>query len=123
MNLKTFVLEEIYINRIGELTDRERIERECPSFLEGYDQHPAAFPRRNGNRLLPDAADPGIAANLDFLQSFVVVDVLGILAQVKDDLGIAIGQESVQVMEGGESVIVDQILDELVQGKRRFVDF
>jgi hypothetical protein len=52
---------------------------------------------------------------LDFLQCFVVVDGVGILGQVQDDLGIAI-------VQGGKDVVIDQILNVLAQGKRRLVD-
>jgi len=52
---------------------------------------------------------------LDFLQCFVVVDGVGILGQVQDDLGIAI-------VQGGKDVVIDQILSALAQGKRRLVD-
>ncbi len=67
----------------------------------------------------PDAAHPGVAARLNLLQGFVVVNGLGTLGQVDDDLGISVGQEPVEVVGRSQAIEIDEILDELLQRKNR----
>jgi hypothetical protein len=99
------VLEKIYI-----------------SPFEGNHQHPAASARRDRDRPGADAADPGVTAGLNFLEGFVVINVLATFRQVDNDLGFAIGQEPIEVVEGIDPLEVNKVLDEPVQRKRGFVD-
>ena len=108
-------------DRIGEIADREGIKSRRPSLLEGNDEHPAAIPGWYGDRLGADTADPGISARLNLLQGFIIVNRLGVLGQVYDDLGISVRQESVQVVGGAEAFGIDQILDEVIQRKIWFI--
>ena len=80
----------------------------CLSSFEGNHHHPVAIPGRNGNGIRSNAADPGTAADLNFLQGFVVVNMLRFLGPV-------------EVVGSAYSVKIDEVFDDMIKRKDRLV--
>lgn len=94
-------------NSVLDFVHWEAIEWIRSPLPEGNNEHPAASTRWNGDWLRSHTADPGITANLDFSQRFVVVNILGFFGQVNDNFGISVRQETVEIVGRGESIEID----------------
>lgn len=109
-------------HEICEFLHRKWVKGISLPFLEGHDQHLAAFSRWDRDRSGTDAAHPGLAAGLNFLQRFVVINELGLLNQVENKFGVPVWQEAIHLMDGVESIIIDKGIDVLAEGESGCVD-
>ena len=104
-------------HRICEFRHWKVIERVGHPPLESHDQHSAVPSRWDRNGAGPNPADPGIPAGLKFSQGLVVIDMLGIAGQFKNKFSISVRQEAIHVVNGIDAFIIDEVLDELIDGE------
>src|SRR5262245_5415024 len=64
-----------------------------------------------------------MAASLFLLQRLVVVDVLRPIVKIKNDFRVAIGQKAIDRMTRLVTVVIHEMIDEMVERKSRDVSF
>ena len=77
--------------------------------------------RRNSDEPGSHTRRPHVMTGLYFLERLVVVDMLLPIVEIDNDLGVAIGQKTIDRMSRLIALVIDETIDKMIERKPRNV--